>query len=120
MTYTPLRYNVYNSIDLTQDLSKKHYKSVLREVFSNECIYCGEPHSTEVPLTIDHVVPKSNGGGNYLNNLVLCCTRCNQSKGSKMFKKWYRRHPAFEQWRLDKVTKWIKSEYLLDYLDHVG
>lgn len=45
------------------------------------CQYCGD----KVPknkLTVDHVIPKSRGGQKSWNNLVACCTRCNQKKAN--------------------------------------
>jgi 5-methylcytosine-specific restriction endonuclease McrA len=48
----------------------------------NTCQYC----KIKLPcsdLTIDHVVPKSQGGGNEWTNLVACCKRCNQRKGPR-------------------------------------
>ena len=30
--------------------------------------------------TVDHVVPRANGGGDIRTNLVLCCTGCNTEK----------------------------------------
>lgn len=38
---------------------------------------------TEPIYTIDHVKPRSAGGGNSLSNLELCCQECNQNKGNK-------------------------------------
>lgn len=35
-------------------------------------------------MTIDHVIPKSKGGLDRLNNLVPSCNRCNTKKGSKL------------------------------------
>jgi 5-methylcytosine-specific restriction endonuclease McrA len=41
------------------------------------CAYCsGE--ATQV----DHVIPRANGGGHELDNLVACCAPCNSRKGS--------------------------------------
>ena len=45
----------------------------------NECVYCG----SKKELTLDHVVPKSKGGGNEWTNLVTSCFKCNLKKGSK-------------------------------------
>ena len=45
------------------------------------CQYCG---SRNVPLTIDHVVPRERGGGDDWTNLVCCCTKCNNKKGNRM------------------------------------
>jgi 5-methylcytosine-specific restriction endonuclease McrA len=45
----------------------------------NQCQYCGviEPPND---MTIDHVIPRSRGGGNTWSNLVTCCKKCNQKK----------------------------------------
>ena len=46
------------------------------------CQYCGaRPLKKE--LTLDHVIPKSRGGGNTWENLVSACKKCNQKKGNK-------------------------------------
>jgi 5-methylcytosine-specific restriction endonuclease McrA len=47
---------------------------------NHTCQYCGK---TGGNLTIDHIVPKSRGGGETWENLVVCCARCNNRKGSK-------------------------------------
>jgi 5-methylcytosine-specific restriction endonuclease McrA len=43
------------------------------------CVYCGSNDR----LTLDHVIPKSKGGGNTWENLVTCCANCNVKKGDK-------------------------------------
>ena len=48
----------------------------------NRCQYCGKPFSTQ-ELTIDHVVPKCQGGTNKWTNLVCCCVKCNRKKGGR-------------------------------------
>jgi 5-methylcytosine-specific restriction endonuclease McrA len=45
------------------------------------CQYCG---AKNVPLTIDHVIPRERGGGDDWTNLVCCCTKCNNKKGNRM------------------------------------
>jgi 5-methylcytosine-specific restriction endonuclease McrA len=46
------------------------------------CQYCGDlPGRHE--LTVDHVIPRSRGGGHQWQNLVTACKRCNQKKGSQ-------------------------------------
>jgi 5-methylcytosine-specific restriction endonuclease McrA len=42
------------------------------------CAFCGGPAST-----IDHVLPRSRGGGNTWLNTVAACGRCNQRKGDR-------------------------------------
>jgi 5-methylcytosine-specific restriction endonuclease McrA len=43
------------------------------------CGYCGGDDG----LTIDHITPRSQGGGNEWENVVACCLRCNQRKGNR-------------------------------------
>ena len=47
---------------------------------NNTCQYCG--HSGE-SLTLDHVIPRSRGGGDTWENIVSACVRCNVRKGSR-------------------------------------
>ncbi|GAB3495449.1 hypothetical protein GCM10027341_12840 [Spirosoma knui] len=35
-------------------------------------------------MTIDHILPRSKGGGNTLSNYQPMCQRCNAQKGNKM------------------------------------
>ena len=44
----------------------------------HRCGYC-DGHAT----TIDHVLPRSRGGGDTWENLVACCVRCNNIKGNR-------------------------------------
>ena len=58
-------------------------KLTRREVFIRDnftCQYCGR---RDVELTIDHVVPRSRGGGHSWDNLVSACKVCNHRKGGK-------------------------------------
>jgi 5-methylcytosine-specific restriction endonuclease McrA len=47
---------------------------------NHTCQYCGRSGGN---LTIDHVVPKSRGGADSWENMVVCCARCNNRKGSR-------------------------------------
>ena len=51
-----------------------------------KCYYC------KIKLNgiydVDHIVPISRGGHNDPSNLVISCSRCNTSKGSKLLHEW--------------------------------
>src|ERR1700731_406141 len=57
---------------------KKRFRVLERYHF--KCFYCGRP-SSEVPLEVDHQVPKHMGGGDMDENLVATCRECNIGKG---------------------------------------
>lgn len=57
-------------------------KAYLLERENRCCIYCGV-HASQVKMEIEHVIPKSKGGADSLNNLVLSCQACNQAKGNQ-------------------------------------
>jgi 5-methylcytosine-specific restriction endonuclease McrA len=46
------------------------------------CMYCGVQPGPE-ELTIDHVMPKSRGGGSTWENCVLACVECNKKKANR-------------------------------------
>lgn len=48
----------------------------------NRCQYCGRHYPTK-ELTIDHVVPRVQGGGHTWSNLVCACVKCNAKKGGR-------------------------------------
>ncbi len=52
---------------------------VLRK-WQHRCVYCG---AREVPLQIDHIVPKARGGTDRPSNLTLACEPCNLRKGKQ-------------------------------------
>jgi 5-methylcytosine-specific restriction endonuclease McrA len=52
----------------------------LREKRGRACAYCGK---TNVPLQVEHIVPKARGGTNRVSNLTLACGPCNQAKGKR-------------------------------------
>lgn len=49
---------------------------------AHQCQYCGKRPPVR-DLNIDHVVPRSRGGGDTWENLVTACKLCNLKKGAK-------------------------------------
>jgi 5-methylcytosine-specific restriction endonuclease McrA len=54
-------------------------KNILRRD-GYKCTYCGR---SDIPLTVDHVVPKARGGDDSWENLITACTICNNKKGDR-------------------------------------
>ena len=55
-------------------------KITRRAVFARDgwtCQYCGARSN----LTVDHVIPRSKGGGSTWDNIVASCAPCNRRKG---------------------------------------
>ncbi|HMN47698.1 MAG TPA: HNH endonuclease [Ignavibacteriaceae bacterium] len=54
-------------------------KNILRRD-GYKCAYCGR---SDLPLTVDHVIPKARGGDETWENLITACTVCNNKKGDR-------------------------------------
>jgi len=46
------------------------------------CQYCGMK-VTKGESTLDHIIPRTNGGGTTWENVVICCFDCNQCKSAR-------------------------------------
>lgn len=55
-------------------------REYLLEKWERRCAYC---QKTDVPLEVEHIVPKARGGSNRISNLALACKPCNQNKGTQ-------------------------------------
>jgi 5-methylcytosine-specific restriction endonuclease McrA len=66
---------------------------------SNRCQYCGKRMPT-TELSLDHVVPKSQGGKASWTNIVCCCVKCNVKKGGR----------TPEQAHMHLITKPVKPK----------
>ena len=59
---------------------------------------CGVRETHSRFATKDHVIPRSQFGGNNAENIVWCCRACNQLKGNKMPEDWQlymKDHPSW-------------------------
>lgn len=53
-------------------------REYLLEKWGRKCAYCDKEG---VPLQVEHICPRSNGGSNRVSNLTLACEKCNIQKG---------------------------------------
>ncbi|HEX6289214.1 MAG TPA: RNA-guided endonuclease IscB [Herpetosiphonaceae bacterium] len=62
------------------DLAGYEVREYVLAKWQRSCTYCG---ATNVPLEIEHLIPKSRGGSNRVSNLTLACHACNHRKGNQ-------------------------------------
>ena len=61
------------------ELQGYHIKEYLLEKFGRKCVYCNQK---DVPLEIEHIIPKAKGGSSRASNLTISCRKCNLEKGA--------------------------------------
>ena len=64
---------------------KQQVKLNRRNLYARDgsrCQYCGKHFATK-ELTLDHVIPRVQGGEHTWENLVCACVRCNAKKGGR-------------------------------------
>jgi len=55
-------------------------REYLLEKWHRQCAYCDK---TNVPLQVEHIDSRANGGSNRVSNLTMACQKCNQKKGAR-------------------------------------
>lgn len=70
------------------------------------CAYCDKALKR---ATQDHVIPVNKGGGYTMENIIPACGSCNSSKQDHNMEEWYRKQEYFDEERLSKIYKYIKS-----------
>jgi len=58
------------------------FKRRLWEASFRRCAYCGDEIEDHGVSHVDHVVPRSDGGSESIDNLACACAFCNSSKGA--------------------------------------
>lgn len=72
LNYITIPFNTFSRIKPSREMIYKRDK--------HKCQYCGSTKR----LTIDHVIPKSKGGDDSWENLVVACSSCNTKKSNKL------------------------------------
>ncbi|NEO94919.1 MAG: HNH endonuclease [Moorea sp. SIO3G5] len=84
-----------NGIEYQQgELAGYEVREYLLEKWGRECTYCGKQN---IPLQIEHIHPKSQGGSERVSNLCLACEKCNQRKGNKPVEEFLKKKPSLLQ-----------------------
>ena len=73
------------------ELAGYEVREYLLEKWGRKCAYCGKQN---IPLEIEHIVPKSEGGSDRVSNLTLACNTCNVRKGNRLVREFLKRKPG--------------------------
>ena len=66
-------------------------REYLLEKWNWACTYCG---AREIPLQVEHILAKANGGTDRISNLCLACEPCNRAKGKRDIRAFLAGKPA--------------------------
>lgn len=77
-------------------------REFLLEKWQRTCAYCGV-HG--VPLEVEHIIPRSRGGGDSVRNLTLSCRACNETKGNRLVEEFLKRKPEVLKRVLETASK---------------
>lgn len=84
-------------------------KRKLRSNTPNNCWYCGGDDIS----TIDHIVALYNGGTDDIENLVLCCKRCNSRKKALTIEE-FRYKNSWEETKYSEVINHYSARRLIE------
>lgn len=101
------------------DGGKLNPSTILREnkllvTAEKVCVYCDKVCDD---LQWEHIIPRSRGGSDTIDNMVLACKGCNLSKGARDLFEWYGKARQYEIPRL-VLGKYLKL--IFDAHEQVG
>jgi 5-methylcytosine-specific restriction endonuclease McrA len=70
----------YVKIPLSRIMVQKPTRALIYQRDEHTCQYCG----SQKKLTIDHIIPRSRGGQDTWENMVVACSPCNVRKGNML------------------------------------
>ena len=91
-------------------------RNYLLEKHNRKCFYCGK---TVSGFEVEHMLPKSRGGSNRIDNLTLSCHDCNEKKGTLTAEEFIQQIlPAKKA--ATKLKQLPKEKQLFKYMTHMN
>ncbi|MFS0069644.1 HNH endonuclease [Corynebacterium striatum] len=82
--------------------SGQRLRKLCLETYGDICHLCGRPGADSA----DHIIPRSMGGDNSIDNLRPAHTRCNAARGNMPMHEWRRRHAVESRPRSKPSRDW--------------
>src|SRR5690348_14011632 len=79
-------------------------REYLLEKWGRKCSYCGKAN---IPLQVEHIVPKAKYRDDRVSNLCLACGKCNSAKGVKDIRDFLKKKPDL----LKKILEQAKAPF---------
>jgi len=92
-----------NGVEYQQGtLAGYELREYLLEKWGRQCAYCD---ATDIPLEIEHIVARAQGGSDRASNLCLACHPCNQKKASRPLAEFLKNDPE----RVSRILAMAKA-----------
>lgn len=85
ITNRTIRLKNYVKVPVNRTAAGKPTRTLILKRDNHTCQYC---EYRGPKLTIDHIIPRSRGGGDTWQNLVVSCLDCNNSKDNRTPEEW--------------------------------
>lgn len=99
-------HHIDGSFLVPKRLTKNRFRRAIIEAWGGCCAYC---EAKPEKITLDHVIPKVDGGQTARANLVPACAPCNVAKNHCNVWEWYQNQPWHTQAREDRIRQWIEQ-----------
>ncbi|MDJ0741966.1 MAG: RNA-guided endonuclease IscB [Xenococcaceae cyanobacterium MO_167.B27] len=86
-------------------------REYLLQKWGRKCTYCSKEN---VPLQIEHIVPKAKNGSNRVSNLCLACQGCNQKKGTQSIEQFLVKKPSLLKTILSQAKKPLRDAHAVN------
>jgi len=88
------------------ELQGDEVREYLLNKWNRKCAYCSVEN---IPLQIEHIQPKAQGGSNRISNLCLACEKCNQKKGTQDIQRFLAKKPDILKHILAQAKRPLKD-----------
>jgi 5-methylcytosine-specific restriction endonuclease McrA len=105
----------YIKLPIDKIMASKPSRQMIYKRDDHMCQYCGSIKN----LTIDHVIPRSKGGQDTWENMVVACMPCNTHKGDKTPEEWGR--PLYRKPKapFNKMTLALNKSNVSEWKEYV-